>query len=282
MGMTRNLAKLLLEEHRRKPFKGRGIILGRQTIFLTPDEAVALVTEVLGSVRPGVAPIKDTYTYRGNRDGYILDVSFFSLFTDAKIEVLDYSAYQGATIVQDLCAPLPYDLKDCFDFVINGSVFDNIFDPATAMDNVGEMLKENGVSFHVEGAHHFYYAYIKFGASWFFDYAVVNNYFDCKVFYCVYKELFHGNWEVYLWTPYHVVDGKLRIVDPLKHEFDACVVAILEKQAGSTIGKRPIQANYRQDHQQYVEFFNRTMVKGRNLSLRKVDKAPGHFYLGSY
>ena len=183
------MAKLLLEAHRRKPLKGRGVILGRQTVFITPDQAQELVREVLGSVRPGAVIEKDIYTWRGKRDGFISDVSLFSLFTDATIEVLDYSAYQGATILQDLCAPLPNHLKNSFDFVCNGSVLDNVFDPATAMDNIGEMLTERGISIHVEGSHHNNYTYIKFGPSWFYDYAVVNNYHDCKAFYCIYQDM---------------------------------------------------------------------------------------------
>jgi len=281
MGMTRNLARLLVEEHRRKPLGGRGAILGRQTVFLTPDEARALVTDVMGSVRPEATVETDTYTFRGRKHGYILDTSFFSLFTDADIEVIDYSGYQGATILLDLCAPLPEKFKGQFDFVFNGSVLDNVFDPAAAIDNIGALLTETGSVFHFEGAHHFDFAYLKFHPSWFYDYAVVNDYLDCKVFYCVYKDMLAGNWEVYLWTPYYVADGKVQIANPIKHDFYACIVAVMDKQAASTAGKRPIQANYRSDHQPYINFHNRTMTAGRKYEVRSI-LAPGYHYLGSY
>ena len=282
MGVTRSLAKLLLEEHRRKPVQGRGVILGRQTIFLTPTEAQALVVEVLGAVRPNVVPERDTHTHRGKHKGYISDVSFFALFTDAEIDVLDYSAYQGATIIQDLCAPLPENLKGRFDFVFNGSVLDNVLDPAAALDNVSDMLTDTGVSMHVEGSRHFSYAYIQFHPSWFFDYAVVNNYFDCKVFTCIHKDV-TGPWDVYLWTPYHNKDGRALITEPFKHELDSAIVAIMEKQPGSTSRKRPVQANYRSEHRPYVDFFNRAMAnQGRKLTLLPSDAPAGYYYVGTY
>ncbi|MBM3516213.1 MAG: hypothetical protein FJX59_21220, partial [Alphaproteobacteria bacterium] len=147
---------------------------------MTPEQAIALVRSEGITPRKGAKIETDRYTARGRALGYISDESFLSLFSDAAVEVLDFTGYQGATIIHDLCAPMPAALLGKFDFIYNGSVLDNLFDSAAAMDNITRPLAPSGVAFHYEGARHFGWAYAEFPPEWFFDYAAINKFDDCK------------------------------------------------------------------------------------------------------
>lgn len=53
MGIPSQIARLLLREHRYKPIAGSFLAIGRQTVALTPAQALALVETELG-IRPPV------------------------------------------------------------------------------------------------------------------------------------------------------------------------------------------------------------------------------------
>lgn len=71
MAITRHLAKLLLREHRHRPITGSVLLLARQTVFLTPEQAIALVRSEGIAPREGAKIETDRYTARGRALGYI-------------------------------------------------------------------------------------------------------------------------------------------------------------------------------------------------------------------
>jgi hypothetical protein len=175
MAITRHLAELILTEHRFRKITGRVLMLGRQTVFMKPEEAMALVRRVGLEVRPA-ARIGICTMPHGKKNGYIADASFFSLFTDAVVEACDVTDYEGAEHVFDLSREPPAGLLGAFDFIYNGSVLDNVFDPAACLRNTTRMLKPDGSIFHYEGVVHWGAAYLKMSPDWFFDYYAVNGF----------------------------------------------------------------------------------------------------------
>jgi hypothetical protein len=285
MAISRHLAEMLLREHLHKPISGSILLLSRQTVFLTPQEAVDLVNRCGIDVLPSAKIEKDTYTYRGIKEGYISDESFFSLFTEARIEVTDFAPKRGVTIVHDLCAPVPEELHRRFDFIYNGSVLDNVFDCATAMDNITRMLKPGGVAFHYEGplSSHIGGVYTQFSPAWFFDYGAINRFEDCQVFYALYPDFHLGKWDVLLYHPYHSTDGvHASLVAPLQHDGDALLICIMQAGLETTSGKRPIQAGYRTDHAPYSERFQHFATKGRRYQMAPVKNQPGYWHIGTF
>src|SRR5258706_2167495 len=174
MAITRHLAELILPEHKFREIRGEVLLLGRQLVLLTPDEAQALV-EKMGIKLARGAWIDYDKTPHPYPEKLISDVSFFSLFCDAPVCASDVSAYEGAEIIFDLSAEVPVGLHRQFDFIYNGSVLDNVFDPAACIRNVSRMLKVDGVAFHYEGVQHAAPAYLKFSTDWFFDYYALNG-----------------------------------------------------------------------------------------------------------
>ena len=147
MGIAAPLARAILREHKYKPIFGEIMLIGRQTVPLGIEQAVAMIRDEGIAVRNVDLTAdwmvdRDTRSARQGSD--ISDRGFFALFTDARVHTLDVTDYEGGEIIHDLHQPIPDELAHRFDFIFNGSCRDNIFDPAMAVKNVAKMLKPGG------------------------------------------------------------------------------------------------------------------------------------------
>lgn len=119
---------------------------------------------------------------------FLTDASFFAGLGVTDIDAIDHSDFEGANIILDICREVPQHLEAQFDLIYNGSVMDNIFAPATAIQNVSRLLRPGGRVLHLETASTFRYSYSALSPSWYMDYYVANGFADCKV----YVGAFHG------------------------------------------------------------------------------------------
>jgi SAM-dependent methyltransferase len=102
-------------------------------------------------------------------------------FTD--IRSLDASGYEGATIIHDLNLPLPASAVETVDFVYDGGTLEHVFDIATALRNVTQLLTVDGTLL-ISGAannqcgHGFY----QFSPELFYRYLEANGFVDIRVY----------------------------------------------------------------------------------------------------
>lgn len=61
-----------------------------------------------------------------------------------EIESMDFSDYEGASILHDLNKPIPDALEQQFDFVFDGGTIEHVFNVPQALENVFRMLKPGG------------------------------------------------------------------------------------------------------------------------------------------
>jgi SAM-dependent methyltransferase len=64
-----------------------------------------------------------------------------------RLDVLDASDYEGATVLHDLTRPLPPELMQRFDAVIDGGTLEHIFDVPAALRSYMGMLRVGGSLF---------------------------------------------------------------------------------------------------------------------------------------
>ena len=86
----------------------------------------------------GVDPFKD-YVF-----GQYSDEFLKSYLAISSLSILDYSEYEGATIVHDLNHPVPEHLHGRFDAVIDGGSLEHVFNFPVAIANVMKMVKTGG------------------------------------------------------------------------------------------------------------------------------------------
>jgi len=283
MGIMVPVARTILREHKRKPITGQGLLIGRQTIPLTIDEARAMVREEGIALRDTI-PRLDATTFAGKGRDFIEDISFFELFSDITFRTLDVTDYEGAEIIHDMHVPVPDSLENNFDFIWNGSCLDNMFDPAMAMRSTGRMLRPGGRVICMEMGTPHYDAYTMYSQAWFFDYFAINNYKYCKIYSCVFgaKDVWDGPYDLYV--PDNYRDASRLFPMKTFPKKALITLAIAEKGSESTWEKMPVQWQYRPDHTVYREAFDRFIVdelmplhaRGR----KTVPERPGFKFVG--
>jgi tetratricopeptide (TPR) repeat protein len=248
MGIDYRLATAILQEHAYRSITGTILLIGRQTIALTPDEAMRLV-ELQGlTVRKDAKIELDQDTYGSEGRSLITDRSFFSLFSDAEVISLDVSPYEKAEIIFDLNQTLPQEHYGRADFIFNGSCLDNLFDPASALRNLSRLLRPGGRVTHIEHGSPIQTAYIMYSPAYFFDFYAANNYADCKVYACFFENMTDA-WNVFLWEAYYEAEGQWKLSGhrhPAWH--DILIYVVAEKAEDSTDDLTPIQGFYREVH----------------------------------
>lgn len=284
MGIMVPMVRAILKEHKRKPITGQGLLVGRQTIPLTIEEAKELV-RMEGIPLRDVSPIIDNVTSISRDRNYIEDISFFALFSDVKLKTLDVTDYEDAEIIHDMHVPIPDEYANLFDFIWNGSCLDNMFDPAMAMRSCGRMLKNGGRLFCMEmGSPHFN-AYTMFSHAWFFDYFAVNDFAECKIYSCLFepRNMWDGPYELYIATEYNDASWTF----PMKTFSNKALItfAVAEKGPNSSWEKMPLQWQYRPDHavyrSAYVRFKSSDYFFSIPESSRSVPDRPGFIYIGT-
>ena len=104
---------------------------------------------------------------------------------------------------------------------------------------------------------------------------------DCKVYYCTHENIHDSDWTVYLWMPYEQKpDGKFALTTRMRHPEDSVVVAILQRGERTSIGRRPIQINYRSDHKPYIKQLIHFTRDGRKVAGTPVKEWPGYWHVG--
>jgi SAM-dependent methyltransferase len=270
MAITRHLAELILAEHKFRQIRGEVLLLGRQLVVMTPDEAQELVAK-LGIRQTSNAYIDYDKTPHPFPKRLISDASFFSLFSEAIVKASDVSDYEGADIIFDLSGDVPSSLRGRFDFIYNGSVLDNVFDPAAAIRNISRMLKQDAVVFHYEGAVHSSPAYLKFTPDWFFDYYAINRFADFQAFWVTYRNEHLDPWDLIEWSAFSLDDSTWRLTMPMRHDRGAMVVAIAQNSPDATVDMTPLQNIYRSNqHEAYIAAHRRFADSGRRAAVRSL------------
>ena len=132
------------------------------------------------------------------------------------------------------------------DFIFNGSCFDNLFDPATAIKSLSKMLRPHGRIMHLEHGTPLADTFLCYSPEWFFDFYALNGYADCQIFICVLPEYSQlRDWHVHTWRPYNIVDGRLELSEPNVTLLHFMNIVVAEKGDTSTDDKTPVQNVYR-------------------------------------
>jgi hypothetical protein len=245
MAIFAQTARVLISEHKNKPITGTVLLIGRQSVFLTPEGALELLHEEGVAPRQGYFVELDTSTVASAEQGCITDRSFLSMLTDAKVTSLDVSPYEGADVVHDLNEPLPQQLYHIADFILNGSCLDNLFDPATAMKSLSKMLRPSGRMFSFEMGTQSHGAFVMYSPEWFFGFYAANNYDGCRIYIAHFDEDLHDDYDTYLWHPFVQQQGEMQPSANRVEDGDYMIYALGIKGQNSTDDKTPIQGFYR-------------------------------------
>jgi hypothetical protein len=137
MGLNINHVKFLLNAKMRGVPFNRVLMIGRQSLAITPDDIKKLLKLPIDEKLK-----KDILQLRLGSDMYAEEL--FYILGAQNVDSMDKTSYEGATINHDLNLPVPEELKEKYDIVLDGGSLEHIFNFPVAIKQCMEMLKING------------------------------------------------------------------------------------------------------------------------------------------
>jgi hypothetical protein len=242
MGIGPLNAELIVREHLRRPLPETVHLVGRQTIDLTLEQALALLKGQ--GVEPKPIPVEIDQKTLGARTGgraLISDRTFFGLLGVGQVLAIDQSDYEGAEIIIDLNRPLPEALRASVDLLYGGSVLDNVFDPAFYLKNAADLLRVGGRLFENDLLSQHHHAYCLVTPGWLLDYFVLNRFAKCAIY--VRESSPFGIGHMYALDP--DPDDIISDFGAPRGRLQQSALVIAEKGVESSNGETPIQDQYR-------------------------------------
>ncbi len=245
MGLSRPVLRLIAREHKRKPFSGSVLTLGRQKIYATIEEVYAfLKTDRIVPVTLDKSmdvftniPAWQGTTYQRNTS----DIVFFNLLGLKEVKAMDYSDYEGADIIHDLNCPVPKYLHNRFDLIIDGGTTEHVFDVRQSWSNIGRMLKPGGRVIHTIPVNNWVnHGFFQFSPTLFFDYYSANKFVDLQAFLLDLDRYFLENRSV---VDVFEISGDSRFM--MSNRL-LMLLFVAEKSVQSTENQVPIQSMYQQ------------------------------------
>ena len=166
----------LLKEHRARPFSGRLLLLGQGDIYFSLDAYERMAQAAGVTLEPGV-PFRPSHIPEFAAKDYPHSVTVFRKLGFSAIDVLDYSAFEGAEIVFDLNSPKPPDeLQGAFDVVIDHGTLEHVFHFPNALNNLFQLLKIGGrAAISAPSGNFFDHGFYMFQPTLFLDFFTANN-----------------------------------------------------------------------------------------------------------
>lgn len=138
MGIIRSNAAFYLEAYQRGVVFNRTLSLGRQRLYVHPDELRQLADRYRPELRSGVTDLP----YGDAAD------AFLRRFLDiGDLQAMDHSDYEGAVLTHDLNLPIPPALEQAFDVVIDSGTLEHVFNFPAAIANCMNLVKGGGTLF---------------------------------------------------------------------------------------------------------------------------------------
>lgn len=203
MGLPTSSLQFLAREHKRKPFSDGVVLLGRQNVYSTYMQTMEILKKE--SIKPALYTEEECLT---NIEGwkhtqFISDAAFFWLLGLKDVQALDFSDYEGAEIIQDLNQPLPDDLKQRFNLVVDGGTLEHVFDVRQTLTNIATMLKPGGRIIHMSPFNNYTnHGFYQLNPTLYYDYYSVNKFTELHAYLVEHPVYWDGN----PWTPWDVYE----------------------------------------------------------------------------
>ncbi len=133
MGLSYTDVRQMLQAHRDGAVFTAVLMVGRQNLHLQEREVAALADELGIDLTPLVTT-----------PGVYADDFLRVALGAERVDSIDASSHEGASIMHDLNEPVPSELHQSYDAVIDGGSLEHIFNLPTALANILRMARVGG------------------------------------------------------------------------------------------------------------------------------------------
>lgn len=160
MGLAFSTVSFLLDAYQRGVSFKSTLTIGRTQLYLLPNEAQR-ICRLVGR-EPSEAALRTEF-------GGFGDEFMKSLLNIENLEAMDYSAYQGASIVHDMNYPISEEFEGRFDAVIDAGTIEHVFNFPVAIANCMKLVRPGGRLFIITVANnHCGHGFYQFSPELFF------------------------------------------------------------------------------------------------------------------
>lgn len=246
MGLLRPSLRFLARQHKRKPFGGSILTLGRQCVHGSLDHIQRMLVDegiTAHALPPGMDTKSNVEEWMGNRlADYTNDVVFFRLLGIDDVQSMDFSDFEGSEVVHDLNEPVPENLHEKYDLIVDGGTIEHIFDTRMVLSNISKMLRPGGRIVHLTPSNNYTnHGFYQCSPTLYIDYYRANGFCDQQVY--LGEEIVRNGitvaMDVFQFDPEH---QPARLISPRP----MTVLFSAEKTTDSTSDVVPTQGFYRQ------------------------------------
>ena len=127
MGITLATAEFLVEAAATGVSFERTLTVGRQSLLAGPDRLWPVLQ------KHGIQPNQSKKAFRGQLGWEPWSDPLFRLLGAREVDAIDTSGYEGASIIHDLNEPIPGELHERFDLVVDSGTLEHIFNVSAAL-----------------------------------------------------------------------------------------------------------------------------------------------------
>jgi SAM-dependent methyltransferase len=250
MGMVISTLAMLLNEHKRRPFSGRVLQIGRQDIYFSYEDMEGCARALGVTLRRPAQIVHRPNEWMPNVKT-IDDVTMFKALGFDEVQSIDASDYENPNYVHDFNLPIPESLHGQFDVVVDGGSLEHVFNVPMALANICSLLKVGGRAVHHAPTHNFVdHGFYQLSPTLFTDYYEANHFTDLEGYLlgCVLPYQQNAAHKIFKYTP-----GMLEpysVGGITKESFQGCQMIITTftatKTPASTGTVVPTQRRYRE------------------------------------
>jgi len=176
VGISKGLAKLLLDESNSTPFSGKLLLLGKSDIYFTNKDLYKIARQFNTKLKE--EKIKYSLKKQFSVKNYISDDYFFKCLGFSEVSSLDYSDFESADIIFDLNNEnIPKKLENSFDMIIDAGTTEHVFNIPNVLKNLYKMLQVGGRIIHCSpSSNHIDHGFYMFSPTLFWDYYSANKF----------------------------------------------------------------------------------------------------------
>lgn len=242
MGLSKAALRFIAREHKKTPYNGPVLTMGRQNLSVTESEIIVML--VSEGITPNPDPINETLKQTNIPQWvshkYISDVYFFHLLGINEVKTIDYADHEGADIIHDFNTPVPQRLYNAFDLIIDSGTIEHIFDMRQALINISLMLKPGGRIIHMTPTNNYVqHGFYQISPTLYFDYYNENKFVDLRGFLVEHDR--YRPWKY----PFHFFE--LSDYEPVNISSKQALITVFvaKKTHISTADRVPIQTLYK-------------------------------------